>query len=419
MSTLIICLPPIESSAALGYDYALTRDERVVGEHANSPLALLPAVPRGTPLVAVLPAQALSWHAVDLPRGVGAGSPRLRAVLENLLEDRLLDDPGQLHLALGPTGGAGNGASTWVAACNRQWLGAHLQALEAAGRPVARIVPEFEPETGPEAGPDAAPMQVHVSGEPDQAFLVATGGAISGVMRVPLSAASLSLLPPAEADQPVLVTAEPSVAALAEQLLQSPVVIMTRQERWLDAARSSWDLAQFELSSSSRARTVKRLTGAGRDLLSAPSLRPARWGLAALVVANLVGLNTWALKEQSALDARRLAIGSTLTRTFAQVRVVVDAPLQMEREVAALRQATGASSGRDLEAILAAVGAVAPTARAASSIDYSAGEARIKGMQLTQPDAANVAAQLASFGYTTRFEGDTTLIRQDGARPAP
>jgi general secretion pathway protein L len=91
----------------------------------------------------------------------------------------------------------------------------------------------------------------------------------------------------------------------------------------------------------------------------------------------------------------------------------------MEREVAALRQSTGASSGRDLEAILAALGAVAPAGRTVSAIDFNATEARVKGLQLAEPDLANVAAQLTSFGYVTRNEGDTMIIRQEGARPAP
>ena len=404
MSTLIICLPTAESTAAVNYDYALTIDGLHLADHASAPLALLPSVQRGTELVAVVPAGELSWHRVELPKGVGANSPRLRAILDNLLEDRLLDEPAQLHLALGPS--VPGGSAAWVAACNRQWLRSHLQALESAGRPVARIVPEFSPEPGP--------LQVHLTGEADLPHLVATGAAIDGVLRVPLSAASLSLLPMPEADQPVLLAAEPAVAALAEELLQSKVSLMTRPERWLDAARSSWDLAQFDMSSSGRARTVKRLSGAGRALLQAPNLQPARWGVAALVIANLVGLNAWAWKEQSALQARRLAIRDTLSRTFPQIRVVVDAPLQMDREVAALRQATGTASSRDLEAMLAALGTAAPAGQSISAIEFSAGEARVKGLQLAAPDATNLSSQLGVLGYSSRTDGDTTTIRQSG-----
>ena len=78
-----------------------------------------------------------------------------------------------------------------------------------------------------------------------------------------------------------------------------------------------------------------------QTLRYAPEWRAARWGVAMLLLTQLIGLNAWAWKERSALQAKRDAVRTTLTTTFQSVRVVVDAPVQMEREVAALRQATG------------------------------------------------------------------------------
>ena len=60
---------------------------------------------------------------------------RLRSILEGLLEDRLLDDPAQLHFALQP--GARAGSPVWVAVCDRSWLRDHLQG--AGGSQAARI----------------------------------------------------------------------------------------------------------------------------------------------------------------------------------------------------------------------------------------------------------------------------------------
>ena len=45
---------------------------------------------------------------------------RVRAVLDGLLEEKLLDDPAQLHLALDDTAEAGQ--PSWVAACDKAWL---------------------------------------------------------------------------------------------------------------------------------------------------------------------------------------------------------------------------------------------------------------------------------------------------------
>ena len=410
MSTLIICLPAATSGATTGYDYAVTADGRTLAVHSSAPVALLPTPARGGEVIAVVPVTMLSWHQVELPKGVGPGSPRLRPILEGLLEDRLLDDAARLHLAVAPAVNASG--SVWIAACDRQWLATHLQALEAAQRPVSRVVPEFAPDTGP--------MRLYALDEPDAPQLVITGENAGGVIRLPLTASAPGMIEalPAEAgeqDAHVLVLAEPGVAALAEQVLQTKVSLMTRPQRWLDAARSPWDLAQFDLVSSGRTRTVKRLSGIGRELLQSPAWRPARWGIAALLLGNLLGLNAWAWREQSALEATRASLRSMLTQAFPQILVVVDAPLQMEREVATLRQASGAASERDLETMLAVAGAAIPVGRVPGSIEFAVGEARLKGLQLNAQEGSSLALQLKSLGYAARVEGETTIIKPDAS----
>ena len=101
MSSLIVLLPTVPDNASSEFNYVLTDDGQTVRSHGSAPAALLPA--RGdTEVVAVVPVERLSWHRVDLPKGTSSGSPRLRAVLEGLLEDRLLDEPETLHFALQP-----------------------------------------------------------------------------------------------------------------------------------------------------------------------------------------------------------------------------------------------------------------------------------------------------------------------------
>jgi len=134
------------------------------------------------------------------------------------------------------------------------------------------------------------------------------------------------------------------------------------------------------------------------------------------VLAHLVGLNAWAWKEDAAWQAKRQLVERTLTQTFPSVKVVVDAPLQMAREVALLRQATGAPSGRDMEALLGAVGAVLPAGRQVSALDYSAGELRLKGLNLGSTEVADLGEKLRPLGYTTRTEGDSLLIQTESAR---
>ncbi len=121
MSLLILALPP---GPAPSYAWATSADGQHLSAHGTAAADLLPAAGRGVEVVAVLPATQLSWHRVQLPRGVGPRSPRLRATLAGLLEEQLLDEPEQLHFALDPDAGAGGPA--WVAVCHSRWLAAHL-----------------------------------------------------------------------------------------------------------------------------------------------------------------------------------------------------------------------------------------------------------------------------------------------------
>lgn len=396
MSSLIFLLPNTPVSSATEFAYLLTPDGRTVGDHAIAPAALLPRPSgAGGEVVAIVPASALSWHQVELPKGVSAASPRLRAVLEGLLEDRLLDEPDSLHFAVQPQARAGG--PVWVAVCNRQWLRDAVHALEAVERPISRIVPEFTPEE---------PASLHAIGDPDNATLVVTGS--DGVLALPLAAPALAMLP--SLPQGARLVAEPAVAALAEQLLQHPVELQQAPQRWLRAAQSGWDLAQAEFASSNRARAVKRLGAVWLDVLRSPQWRPARWGAVLLVAANLLGLNAWAWKESSSLDAKREAIRRVLTITFPQVKVVVDAPVQMEKELVLLRQTAGATSDRDLEAMLGAVATVAPPQRTLTAIEYTGGELRVKGVASSAEEARVLSDSLRSRGYGAELRGDALVV---------
>jgi len=404
MRTLIVTLPPPAEGTPAEYDYVLSPDGRTVGSAATAPAALLPQpTGAGAEVVAVVPVQALSWHSVELPRGTTPRSPRLRAVLDGLLEDRLLDESDALHFALQP--GARSAGPLWVAACDRAWLRQAVQALESAGRPVTRIVPELSP---------GEPATLHVLGDPERATLVLAD--TDGVVAWPLATGAAT--PPAGVPglpEGLAVFAEPAVAAAAERALQRPVVLQQGTERRLAAAQSGWDLAQFDLASSGRRRAIKKLSTGWAEWLGAPQWRPARWGVALLVLANLAGLNAWAWKERSALEVKRDAIRATLTTTFPQVRVVVDAPVQMEREVAALRQATGAASGRDVETMLAAVAAAVPPGATAAAVEFTGGELRVKGLGAAAAQPA-LASGLLAQGYAVRTEADSLVLRQEGAR---
>ncbi len=407
MTILIVTLPAEPADAAAVYDYVLTADGSALTEQSRAPLALLPQLGSTDEVVALVTADKLSWHQVQLPKGSlgrrfgsDAGLPRLRAVLEGLLEDQLLDETAQLHFAIEPKPDADK--PVWVAVCDRTWLRTALQALEQSGRAVSRIVPEF--------APDSLGDELCVLGEPEHASLVFSRA--GGVAVWPLSKASVALLD-WPATQPLV--AEPAVAALAEQLFARTVTLEQAGQRRLQALRSAWDLAQFEMANSSGARTRKRLSELVGNLLRAPRWRAARFSFLALLLVNLVGLNAWAWREQSALRTQRGAVNDILTRTFPQVRVVVDPLVQMSKEVAALQQASGSVSARDMEVMMGAFAALVPLNTAPSALEFSAGELRLKGLKI-KPDELNaISFKLKPQAYAASAEGDAVLIKQIAA----
>lgn len=400
MSMLLVTLPLPPASASGEYGWTLWSADGSLRSSGNARLQLLPA---GEEITLAVPAAALSWHQVTLPQGSMGGAVRLRSVLNGLLEDRVLDEPEMLHFALAPD--AAVGRPVWVAACNRIWLRSAVQAFEAAGRRVGRIVPEFVP-----AAPDA-PMSLFVTGEPaDAQITVCDAG---GVLTLPLDTggvAALGLLP-----DDTVAQAEPAVAAIAEDLLQRQMPIVLPTDRWLQATRSGWDLAQFGLASTGRARAGKKATALLQSLWLAPQWRAARWGVTVLLLAQLIGVNAWAWKEQRALEAKRASIGAILVQTFPTVKPY-EPQLQMVREVAILQQATGGVAPSDLEPMLGALAVSLPPGRTPSAIDYSGGQLRLRGLGLAMSDMSGISTAMAARGYGVRSEGDLLLVQAEAPR---
>jgi general secretion pathway protein L len=416
----IVCLPTAAQAPALSYEYLRATEALVSTDHGTATLVQLPQILTDKNVWVVLPVNRLSWHAVALPKGIGPNSPRLRSVLNSLLEDRLLDDPGQMHLAMGKSSftDQDTAAMYWVGACDKAWLQAHLNAIKSAGMVVSRIVPEFAPTHGE--------TRVHVVGGVDQPLLVATGQLVSGVICLPFNNAALALLPRAcVGAEPVaqaaqLTFAEPAVLGLVERLLPGDIRPENRHTRWLAATGSGWELAQFDLACTSRARTFKRVWEAGVEMLQSRRWRFARWAMAVLLGIHVAGLNALAWQEKSALHAQRLSIQNMLVQTFPHVKVVVDAPLQMQRELAALEQSKGGASAFGLEAALNAIGAAGLPDQTLNAIEMANGEIKLKGLALASQELSGLSAQLSEQGFAVVAEGDVLRIKplnQKGVAP--
>lgn len=398
MSTLIIYLPLEAAVADTEFDYAITPDGVVISEQGRAQAHALPAVP-GADRVAVAPARALSWHSVTLPEGMNAGSSRLRAVLDGLLEDQLLDEPGRMHFALPPNVHAGE--PQWVAACDRRWLAMAYQRLEAAGRQVSRVVPEW--------GPPGHSLRLHASGDADDPQLLVCSE--SGVSQMPLAGVSLEALAMLSATQSEAqaavapsVSAEPALVDMTSHALGCPVLPLTREERWLRAITSTWDVA-------TRLQMRKRANRARMEWLRAPRWRPARWAAMAVVGLNLLGLNALAWVDRQQQSAKQDWMAQTLRRNFPQVPAVVDAPAQMARQVQLLAEASAQPQAGDLDVMLGALSQSLPPGQSLQAIDYNSGQLRLRGPMLSAAQVATASTQLQASGYALSVDGAGLMMR--------
>ena len=402
MSTLLIQLPAEIANSAAEYLYIVSDDGQSAQRSGQASATLLPVSGRTNQITAVIPVSRLSWHQITLPPGLNVQSrrqqARVRAVLEGLLEEKLLDDASTLHLALDSTPA---GQNYWVAACDKPWLQSHLQLLESSGHVANRLVPEQWPSASAQLllWGDNGNAQLSVTGLDGQATLATLPLRADASLLHPL----LSRLPE---DLPVL--AEPQLARAAEAL-QRPVNIFTAAQRLLQSASYTGDLAQFDLDLGGSTRARRRLLDAWQSFAKAPQWRAARWATGIAIVAQLIGLNAWAFKENRSIAKRQQQAKQVLQTTFPHVPVIVDAPVQMQRELDVLRSNSGALSAADLEALLAASATISSMPNA-KSLQYQDKQLRITGLDLNPEALSDAQQSLEASGYQLQREGADLVL---------
>lgn len=411
MSKLIVTLP-YPNMPPLASDHNTTPCKYVLSSDtqklSKSGVSVLSELPKADATILVMPASALSWHQVSLPK---VPKMRLRAALDGLLEERLLDDTSAMAFALSPEAQAVKSSkiisNAWVAAYDKSWLRSALQALDAAGCRVTQVVPEFWPQNE---------VSICVTGTAEEAWI--TRSDVQGVITFPFRGNDTSgvldaLLADLPASMPIL--AEPAVVALAESCLTHKVQLRQFDYSLLQSAASRWELAQFEQSLNGDSQGVKNVIRQWQTFWQSPAWRPTRWGLAALLLANIVGLNVWAWQQKNSLNAKRAQMNQLLTQAFPSVKVVVDAPQQMAREMTLLRQAAGASGVQNFESMLYAFSNsnsnLASEFITPSAIEYMANNTTFKGVNLPPNDAISAQTKLKAMGYVLTFNGDTATVK--------
>ncbi len=381
------------------YAYVTSNDGLVITGQGECGAALLP---KASSVVAMLADTDVSWHRITLPKAPAA---RLRAALVGVLEEALLDDAEDVHLAVAP--GATAGQPVWVAAVDRRWLRAEIAALEKANLFVDRVVPASWPDDPP-TGHFAETTAV--AGGPEQGVLLHWAHN-DGVASIRLQGGLARALVPRPAPAGTRWSATPGAVGAAEQWLGMPVNVMSRAERALQAARSLWDLRQFDLAQ--RTRGSRALRDALRKFAS-PRWRPVRWGLAALVVAQIAGLNLWAWHQRSTIEARQKSIQAAVRAAFPRVSdldIQRDAAAVMQREVQALRTLSGKPGDTDLEPMLLAAASAWPVDRPpVDMLRYESGRLTLSAPGWSEQQLGQFRSLLQPAGWQVESNGAQLVL---------
>jgi general secretion pathway protein L len=428
MSLLVLQLPARQRLAAgtggetapvaVGdaWAYAYSEDGQRLSRHGQAPLSLLP---KSASVCAVAALSDVSWHRLDLPKSPAA---KLRAALGGLLEERLLEDPAELHFALAP--GLSGGQNGWVAALHAAHLRETLALLAAQGLAVERLVPALAPTPASSAAQGrftCAPGAPEVARDGND--LVLWLASKEGVNRWPLASASAreALRTAGDPSNAPDLSALPATAAAAERWFGAPVAVLSEGEQLWAAANAArpdaaWNLLQFDLRP--RHRGWQAMRALGKRLLSRDA-RPLRWGLAALVGVNLLGLNAWAWTQERQVARAKAEQALVLRETFPQLRSNYEPALQMAAQTQRLREQAGRPGPQDLETLLNASAAIWPDGLAAAqTVRFEPGKLSL-AMPAPDPAAqARMQAALRPMGLQVRHADGVTSV-QAAASAAP
>ena len=349
--------------------------------------------------VLVVPFHRLSWHRVTLPK---TPKNKYLAILAGALEEHLLDEPESLHFAFE----AGvelhkRGAICWVAVCQLAWLHACLDTVSRAGIQITRIIPEI------------APCDTKCVGHEWQGITWLTLCTTESMISIPVNSETVSVVRDTWRTECTGGMATHQAASNLERLFPDYtwVPIHNMALCWAASLRSDWDLAQLGVSLSGGANRTQKYKEWLRSLWTGGRWHSARWALASVVVVQLLGIQLLAWKETSAVATLRQQINDTLRLTFPEIRVVIDAPLQMQREVEKLRTASGTIRPNDLEALLQALGRLELSEPLVlESIQSDSTQVILSHQALSANNQQNMAQQLSSQGWSVVFLSDSTRL---------
>lgn len=386
------------------------RYARFSGSTCETGVARLPDIPPAKTTIAVAPASAVHFLRVNLPDVRGA---RLAKLLPLAVEDALATAPEQVHVVLVEHA---RGGESLVAVVDKAWLAAAIEALAGHGFRPARFIVETE-LAAQLAASEAAHGWLVVLAPGGGFACLAAGETIALDLAENAAAIPLALRVArgthrrqGETPDEILVLATPGTAVPELEHWSHVLDVPVRHA-------GEWRPERID-GRALRATDLLRGTSAaaGNAIGMARSVK-----LAALTAAAILALHAvltvgdwWQLSaEQRALQAQ---MERDFRELFPDAKVVVDAPLQLQRSLGPLRREAGVPDASDFVPLLAAVGpALAAEGLRPERLRYERGTLEL---QVALPAAAGHGAleqRLAVPGYRVRVQRSPTGSTDDSA----
>ncbi len=344
--TLLLFIPDLPRfDPATSACWTLLDGAAAVLRAGDSPLS---AVPQADRVVAVAPVNRLLFIETALP----PVSPAKRnALLRYAIEDKLTIDPSTVHaVVLGRTGDGETAPRHVIAAIDRSWLSAALAWMTQAGFTADSLVSSasavsvgsgewavvLDAQHGFARRADGFVYNFDLGAGREPPFGLVL--AVNEARNRQLPPASLVLQPGDNG------TVDASLAAEWSKALQVPVKIGAGSDNGYHAL-----LAESRSANLLSGEFAPRAAGSTRLGM----LRPALTVLALIACAQFA----FTLIDNARLQRERLALDSEMARIFKQAfpaaQAIVDAPLQMRRNLAQLKLERGLATEGDARTLIA------------------------------------------------------------------
>lgn len=364
MSQIEILIPEQwPGSADASFTWLMRSPQGALQRSGASPLGKIPSADK---TFLILPAARVQLHTVRPPT---KNRKKFMQALAYSLEDRIMAEPESIHAAAGKQMENGD---VPVAVIDHAWLNDILGRLQAAGiRPIGAEVDMLL--TPPSS--EGVWTLVWQAGHGYVRTGLFSGFALDGgTMQEPPPALGLSAQKPAGIR---LISSEtpPDIHAWSA-ILGVPVQVIDEASGIPCGGDNQLNLLQGKCALSGKRSDW-------RPLLRAPLM------LAVAVLVLHVGLTVtdWALLkyEKSRLNAE---MEHSFRNSFPEAKIIVDAPLQMRRNLEALRQKAGKTSPDDYLPLLARAAPHLGSQASIRRIEYQQGKLKI---DLTLPEAESQA----------------------------